>query len=99
MYYVTIIDTNCTREDFTRHVLQMNSAGKEKLYYTILQACSPYITSPLNYICNRALFTGIFPDRIKFSTVRPLLKKVIKETYPITNQYHYYQYFQKFWRE
>jgi len=26
-------------------------------------------------VCNRALFTGIFPDRLKFATVRPLLKK------------------------
>jgi len=35
MYHVTIIDTNCMREDFTRHGLHMNSAGKEKLAGTI----------------------------------------------------------------
>ena len=37
MYHVTIINTNCTREDFTRHGLHMNSAGKEKLVGTIGQ--------------------------------------------------------------
>lgn len=35
MNHVTIIDTNYTREDFTRHGLHMNSAGKEKLAGTI----------------------------------------------------------------
>ena len=28
MYHITIINTNCTREDFTRHGLHMNSVGK-----------------------------------------------------------------------
>jgi hypothetical protein len=33
MNHVTVIDTN--REDFTRHGLHMNSAGKERLAGTI----------------------------------------------------------------
>jgi len=52
-----------------------NSYGYDKITTTIIQVFSPYITSPLNYICNRALFTGTFPDRLKFATVRPLFKK------------------------
>jgi len=52
-----------------------NCCGYDKITTTITQVCSPYITSPLNYICNRALFIGIFPDRLKFATVRPLFKK------------------------
>jgi len=36
---------------------------------------APYILSPLTYIFNKALSTGIFPDRLKFSEVKPLLKK------------------------
>ena len=37
MNHVTIIDANYTREDFTRHGLHLNSAGKEKLTGTIGQ--------------------------------------------------------------
>jgi hypothetical protein len=49
-----------------------NSSGYDEITTNILQACSPYTTSPINHICNRALSTGIFPDRLKFATVRPL---------------------------
>jgi len=42
MNHVTIVDTNYTREDFTRHGLHMNSAGKEKLTGTLGQV----ITNP-----------------------------------------------------
>ena len=35
LHNVTIIDTNFSREDFTRHGLHMNSAGKEKLAQAI----------------------------------------------------------------
>ena len=52
-----------------------NSSGYDEITSTKLQACSPYITSPLNYIYNRVLSTGTFPDRLKFATVRPLFKK------------------------
>jgi hypothetical protein len=52
-----------------------HSFGYDEITTTILNACSPYITSPLNYICNRVLLTGIFPDGLKFLTVRPLFKK------------------------
>ena len=27
------------------------------------------------YICNRTIFTGIFPDRLKYAIIRPLFKK------------------------
>jgi len=26
-------------------------------------------------MCNRTLFTGVFPDRLKYAIVRPLFKK------------------------
>ena len=31
--------------------------------------------SPLNYVHNRTLFIGVFPDRLKYAIVRPLFKK------------------------
>jgi hypothetical protein len=56
-----------------------NASGYDEITTNILQVCSPYITSPLNHICNRALSAGIFPDRLKSATVRPLFKKVDKK--------------------
>jgi hypothetical protein len=35
----------------------------------------PFIISPLVYICNRILFTGIFPARLKYSEIHPIHKK------------------------
>jgi hypothetical protein len=36
---------------------------------------APYILSPLTYIFNKILSMGIFPDRLKFSEVKPLYKE------------------------
>jgi len=36
---------------------------------------APYILSPLTFICNKILITGVFPERMKFSEVKPLYKK------------------------
>ena len=45
----------------------------------LLRLCSFFISSPLNYICNRTLSTGIFPDRLKYASIRPIYKKGKKE--------------------
>jgi len=34
-----------------------------------------HITSPLTYICNKSLLSGIFPFQLKFSEIKPLHKK------------------------
>jgi len=40
-----------------------------------LKISPPYILSPLTYIFNKILSSGIFPDRLKFSEVKPIFKK------------------------
>jgi len=45
----------------------------------LLKLCSFFISSLLNYICNRTLSTGIFLDRLKYATIRPLFKKGNKD--------------------
>ena len=52
-----------------------DSYGYDEISNRILKISAPYILSPLTYIFNKALTTGIFPDRLKFSEVVPLLKK------------------------
>jgi len=52
-----------------------NSCGYDEVPTKLLKLCSHFISSPLNYICNRTLFTGVFPDRLKYAIIRPLFKK------------------------
>ena len=49
--------------------------GYDEVSTRILKISAPYILSPLTYIFNKTLATGIFPDRLKFSEVKPLFKK------------------------
>ena len=41
----------------------------------LLKTCSPYIASPLAYICNKSITSGTFPDPLKYAVVKPLFKK------------------------
>jgi len=34
----------------------------------------PFISSPINYICNKMFFWGVFPDRLKYAIIKPLHK-------------------------
>jgi len=52
-----------------------NSCGYDEVPTKLLKLCSYFISSPLNYICNRALFTGVFHDRLKYAIIGPLFKK------------------------
>ena len=52
-----------------------NSFGYDEISPYILKLSAMYISSPLTYICNKVIATGIFPDRMKYSIVIPILKK------------------------
>jgi hypothetical protein len=53
----------------------MNSHGYDKISTRILKASAPFVLSPLTYIFNTILSTGIFPDRLKYAEVKPQPKK------------------------
>jgi len=52
-----------------------NSFGYDEVPTKILKLCSLFISPPLNCICKRTLFTGVFTDRLKYAIIRPLFKK------------------------
>ena len=52
-----------------------NSHGYDGIPTKILKISTPFITSPLTYICNISLSSGIFPSRLKFSEIIPVHKK------------------------
>jgi hypothetical protein len=52
-----------------------NSYGYDEISSRILKVSAPYVLSPLTYVFNKTLSTGIFPERLKFVEVKPLYKK------------------------
>jgi hypothetical protein len=62
-------------EDIIKSLKAKHSCGYDGISTKILKVSSPYISSPLTYLCNRMLVTGIFPQRLKFSEIKPIYKK------------------------
>ena len=56
-------------ENIIKSLNSSNSCGYDEVPMKLLKLCSYYISSPLNYICNRSLFTGVFPDRLKYASI------------------------------
>ena len=56
-------------ENIIKSLNSSNSYGYDEISMKLLKLCSYYISSPLNYICNRSLFTGVFPDRLKYASI------------------------------
>jgi Notch-like protein len=41
----------------------------------IIKLRAPFMISPLRYICNAVLSPGVFPDKLKYATVKSIFKK------------------------
>jgi hypothetical protein len=57
-----------------RSLKTKDSHGYDGISTRILKLSASYIVSPLTYIANRILSSGNFPDRLKYSEVKPLFK-------------------------
>ena len=51
-----------------------DSHGYNGISTRILKLSAPYIVSPITFIINKMLSSGIYPDRLKYSEVKPLFK-------------------------
>jgi hypothetical protein len=54
-------------EKIIKELKSKRSCGHDEITTKVLKISSPFIVSPLTYICNRMLSTGTFLDRLKFS--------------------------------
>ena len=63
-----------------------NSSGYDEVTNRLLKLSLPYIVSPLTHICNSALSSGVFPNRLKYATV---INKGTHFQFPITDLSHY----------
>ena len=52
-----------------------NSFGYDEISTELIKISASYICSPLTYIWNKSISTGIFPERLKYSIIKPLHKK------------------------
>jgi hypothetical protein len=66
-------------ERITKSIEVKNSHEYDRITIKILKVSAPYISSPLNYICNKSIRSGTFPIHLKYSIVKPLFKKGDRE--------------------
>ena len=58
-----------------RSLKTKESHGYDEIPTKVIKQSISYISSPLTYICNMMLSSGVFPTRLKFAQVKPLYKK------------------------
>ena len=56
-----------------------NSSGIDEIPTKVFKISAPFISCPLSYIYDMSMLSGIFPARLKYAIVKPLLKKGNKE--------------------
>jgi hypothetical protein len=61
-------------ENNIKSIKSKDAKGCDGIPSNVLKWCAPYISSPLTYIFNKSIKTGIFPARLKYSTIIPLHK-------------------------
>jgi hypothetical protein len=72
--------TTTESEHIIKVIKPKNSYGYDEISTKLLKITAPFVSSPLNYICSKLITKGIFPDRLKYSVIKPLYKKkVIKK--------------------
>jgi hypothetical protein len=49
-----------------------NSCGYDEISTKVPKISGPFISSPINNICSKMLFWGVFPDRLKYAIIKPL---------------------------
>ena len=62
-------------EKIIKELKSKSSCGCDEITTTILKISSPFIVSPLKYTCKRMLSTATFPDRLKYSEIKPIYIK------------------------
>ena len=51
------------------------SYGYDETPIKTLKLSTPFIISPLTYICNKPLSSGVFPERLNYATIELVCKK------------------------
>jgi hypothetical protein len=65
-------------EKIIKDLKSKKSCGYDEITTKMLKISSLFIVLPLTHTCKRMLSTGTFPDRLKFSEIKPIYKKCDK---------------------
>jgi hypothetical protein len=79
--FPTIKFTKTISREIERIIGSLKSSytqGYVEISNNILKACKNFISVPLSYLCNRLLFEGVFPERLKYAEIVPVFKKDYK---------------------
>jgi len=76
-YPLMVFKTFSTQEitSIIKSIKTKNSSSYDEISTKLLKISANNICSPLTYICNKSVSTGIFPERLKYSIIKPLYKK------------------------
>ena len=61
-------------ENIIKSVKAKESYSYDGITTKILKISTRFISSPLSYIFNKPMLSGIFPTRLKYATIKPILK-------------------------
>ena len=70
-HFPNIKFNNTSTNEIEKIIKSLNlkkSAGYDEIPTKILKISAPFISSPLNYICNKSIISGTFPTRLKYSS-------------------------------
>jgi hypothetical protein len=84
--------TKTTSREIERIILSLKSSQTheyDEISNNILKACKSFISEPITFLCDKVLFEGIFPDRLKYATIVPIHKRGDKTWYQIIGPYPY----------
>ena len=62
-----------------RSLESKTSTGYDELSNQVIKLSLLFVISPLTFICNSVLNSGIFPSRLKYAIVKPIFKKGSKQ--------------------
>ena len=69
-----IAHTSTKEIENIRSLKAKESHGYDGITTKILKISAPFISSPLSYIFNKSMISGIFPTRLKYATIKPIFK-------------------------
>ena len=61
-------------ENIIKSLKAKESYGYDGITTKILKISAPFISSPLGYIFNKSMLSGIFSTRLQYTTIKPILK-------------------------
>jgi len=66
-------------KDIIRTLKWKSSYGYDEIPLKIIKVSAPYVISPLIYLCNKSMTTGIFSTRLNYSQLVPFLIRAINK--------------------